>query len=80
MHVGVVNFNAPVSFSLPVCLSFFLSLFPTYCFVADFDGVGFHDRRKTSMGRRTFVFRIGLSLFCLRVLQMQVRGRICEHL
>jgi hypothetical protein len=25
MHVGVVNFNAPVSFSLSVFLSFFLS-------------------------------------------------------
>ena len=60
MHVGVVNFNAPVSFSLPV----FLSLFPTFCFVADFDGVALHDRRKTSMGRRTFVFRLGLSLSC----------------
>jgi hypothetical protein len=37
--------------------------------VADFDGVAFRDRRKTNIGRHTFVFRIGLSLSCLHVLQ-----------
>lgn len=74
MHVGVVNLNAPVSLSLS--LSFFISFLPTFCFVADFDGVAFHDRRKTSMGRRTFMSRIGLPLSCLHVLQMQVTGRI----
>jgi hypothetical protein len=60
MHVGVVNLNALVSLSL----SFFLSFLPTFCFVADFDGVAFHDRRKTSMGRRTIVFQIGLLFSC----------------